>query len=164
MSAQPNDVEGSRTRTWHWVSLSSTITAVHRNLLTTFVIDAPSDDRDATVQFWAGALGASATATRMPQYHILEEAAPPNRVVVQDVGTGRPGVHFDIHTDDLDAEVARLQGLGATMVDDSWAEHPGQWVIMRDPAGMEFCVVFALNPLRPQADRDDFERRARPVG
>ena len=35
---------------------------------------------------------------------------------------------------------------------------------MRDPAGMEFCVVWALNELRPQADRDDFEARAKEVG
>lgn len=137
---------------------------MHRNLLTTFVIDAPSDVRDDTVSFWAGALGADAIATPMPQYHILDEAAPPNRVVVQDVGSGHAGVHFDIHTDDLDAEVARLVELGATVVDDSWTKHPGQWVIMRDPAGVEFCVVYALNPRRPQADRDDFERRAKPVG
>jgi predicted enzyme related to lactoylglutathione lyase len=137
---------------------------VHRNLLTTFVIDAPSAVRDDTAAFWAGALGADVVPTRMPNYHILAAAAPPNRVVVQELEAGPAGVHFDIHTDDLDAEVARLVGLGATVVDDSWKMHPGQWVVMRDPAGLEFCVVFALNPLRPRADRDDFERRARPVG
>ncbi|WP_427924376.1 VOC family protein [Streptomyces sp. cg40] len=54
--------------------------------------------------------------------------------------------------------------IGATMVDRSWAEHPGCWVIMRDPSGQDFCVVHALNELRPQADRDDFERRAKQVG
>ena len=49
------------------------------------------------------------------------------------------------------------------MVDDSFASHPGKWVIMADPAGKEFCVVWALNPLRPQADRDAFERKAKEV-
>jgi predicted enzyme related to lactoylglutathione lyase len=137
---------------------------MHRNLLSTLVIDAPPDARTDTVAFWAGALGAEAVQTRMPQYTILEGAAHPNRVVVQEVGSGHAGVHFDIHTDDLDAEVARLVGLGAVVVDDSWKDHPGAWVIMRDPAGMEFCVVWALNPIRPQADRDDFERRAKEVG
>jgi predicted enzyme related to lactoylglutathione lyase len=141
---------------------------MHRNLLSTFVIDAPSEVRDQTVTFWGEALGATIHQTRMPQYTILEDAARPNRVVVQDVGEGTGhagiGVHFDIHTDDLDAEVQRLVGLGATIVDDSWAEHPGKWVIMRDPTGMEFCVVWALNPMRPQADRDDFEQRATEVG
>ncbi len=137
---------------------------MHRNLLSTFVIDVPSEVRDQTVEFWSAALGATPVATRMADYHILEDAAPPNRVVVQDVGTGSAGVHFDIHTDDLDAEVERLVALGATLVDASWADHPGRWVIIRDPAGMRFCVVWALNQVRPQAVRDDFERRAKQVG
>jgi predicted enzyme related to lactoylglutathione lyase len=137
---------------------------MHRNLLSTFVIDAPSDVRDQTVAFWSAALGATPISTRIPEYHILEDAAPPNRIVVQDVGTGPAGVHFDIHTDDLEAEIERLVALGATLVDRTWADHPGRWVIMRDPAGMEFCVVWALNAVRPQEVRDDFERRAKQVG
>lgn len=137
---------------------------MHRILLNTFIIDAPSEVRDQTVEFWACALGATVTPTRMDAYHVLDGALPPNRVVVQDVGTGTAGLHFDIHTDDLDAEIARLLGLGATMVDASWAEHPGRWVIMRDPAGVQFCVVDALNPLRPPEHREDFEKRAKQVG
>ena len=137
---------------------------MHRNLLSTFVIDVPADVHQQTVAFWSGALGATATPTRLAEYHMLDGAAPPNRIVVQNVGTGSAGVHFDIHTDDLDAEVERLTALGATLVDPSWADHPGRWVIMRDPAGMEFCVVWALNEVRPQEVRDDFERRAKTVG
>ena len=72
-------------------------------------------------------------------------------------------MHFDVHTDDLDAEVERLTALGATVVDDRWKDHPGAWVIMRDPAGIEFCLVNGLNPVRPQPILDDFERRARTV-
>jgi predicted enzyme related to lactoylglutathione lyase len=137
---------------------------MHRNLLSTFVIDVPSNVHEQTVAFWSSALGATATPTRLADYHMLQDAAPPNRIVVQNVGTGSAGVHFDIHTDDLDAEVERLTALGATLVDPSWADHPGRWVIMRDPAGMEFCVVWALNEVRPQEVRDDFERRAKTVG
>ena len=122
---------------------------MHRNLLSTFVINAPSEVRDEIFTFWSAALGAKATPTVMPNYHILENAAPPNRIVVQDVGEGPAGIHFDIHYDDLDAEVERLVTLGATVVDPSWADHPGRWIIMRDPAGMEFCVVWALNEIRP---------------
>lgn len=135
---------------------------MHRILLNTIVIDVPAESQDPAVQFWASALAVEATATPMPQYHVLPDAAPPNRVVVQSVKDGHAGIHFDIHTDDLDAEVARLERCGATLIR-SWADHPGSWVVMRDPAGIEFCVVWALNERRPQADRDDFERRARPV-
>lgn len=136
---------------------------MHRILLNTLVIDAPTDQRDQTVEFWASALGAEAVATPMEQYHILGGAAAPTRMVVQRTGASQPGVHIDIHTDDLDAEVERLVANGAAVVE-SWADHPGSWVIMRDPAGMEFCVVWALNPRRPQADREDFEARAKEVG
>ena len=136
---------------------------MHRILLNTLVIDSPSDARDRAVDFWASALGAEAVATPMPQYHILRDGASPTRMVVQDVQAGHAGVHIDIHTDDLDAEVQRLVAAGAEVVK-SWADHPGSWVVMRDPAGIEFCVVWALNERRPQADRDDFEARAKEVG
>ena len=137
---------------------------LHRILLKTFVIDAPSDVRDQTVSFWARALDAAVAPTAVDEYHILDNASPSNRIVVQDVGSGRAGVHFDIHTDDLDAEIQRLLSLGATMIDDSFANHPGRWVVMRDPAGIEFCVAYALNKLRGQEALDDFERRAKQVG
>jgi len=137
---------------------------MHRSLLTTFVIDVPSDVIDETVAFWSGALDATPLTTKMANYHMLQDAAPPNRIVVQDAGTGAARIHFDIHADDLEAEVARLEALGATVVDRQWVDHPGSWIVMRDPTGMEFCVVWAMNPIRPQAVRDDFERRAKWVG
>ena len=56
--------------------------------------------------------------------------------VLQRPGDGPARVHIDIHTSDREAEVARLSALGATMVDDG--EH---WAIMRDPAGLVFCVI-----------------------
>ncbi|MBB3752803.1 putative enzyme related to lactoylglutathione lyase [Mycolicibacterium sp. BK634] len=137
---------------------------MHRNLLKTFIIDVPSAAKDDTVSFWAHALGATVVPTGVDEYTYLHDASPDNRIVVQDVGSSRAGVHFDIHTDDLDAEITRLLALGATMVDDSFATHPGRWVIMRDPAGLDFCVVDAANPLRGQEAFDDFQRRAKTVG
>ena len=136
---------------------------VTRNLLNTINIDVPAEVVEETVAFWSAALRATPIQTRMPQYTILEKAARPNRLVIQAIEEGDAGVHFDVHTDDLDAEIERLTALGATVVDDQWKDHPGSWVIMRDPAGIEFCLVHGLNPVRPQAILDDFERRARSV-
>lgn len=137
---------------------------MHRVLLSTLLIDSPSEDYELTAQFWAGALGAEQVRPRgMDDYRILDGASEDFRIVVQNVHSGQAGVHLDIHTDDVDSEVARLTGLGATVIDDSFATHPGQWVIMADPAGRQFCVVNALNPLRRQADRDAFERKAKHV-
>jgi hypothetical protein len=57
-------------------------------------------------------------------------------VLVQRLGDGAARVHLDIHTTDRAAEVARLVELGATVV-----EEAEPWTIMRDPAGLLFCVV-----------------------
>ena len=48
-------------------------------------------------------------------------------------------VHIDIETDDIDAEVARLEKLGATV--DTRME---RWVVMRAPSGQRFCIVRGL--------------------
>jgi predicted enzyme related to lactoylglutathione lyase len=135
-----------------------------RNLLNTINIDVPADAAEETIAFWSQALGADVLRTRMDNYTILDHAAEPNRVVVQTVEQGEASVHFDVHTDDLEGEMDRLVALGATVVDDQWKDHPGKWVIMRDPSGIEFCLVYGLNPIRSQAVVDDFEQRAKNVG
>jgi len=56
-------------------------------------------------------------------------------------------MHMDIETDDIPAEVARLQALGATI--DTQME---RWVVMRAPTGHRFCVV--------RVQRDGFSRDA----
>ncbi|TFB48730.1 VOC family protein [Cryobacterium tagatosivorans] len=49
-------------------------------------------------------------------------------------------MHVDFVADDREAEVLRLVGLGATLVDDhdQWNT---RWSVLQDPAGNEFCVV-----------------------
>ncbi|MFB9890201.1 VOC family protein [Planobispora takensis] len=44
-------------------------------------------------------------------------------------------VHLDLLSDDLDAEVKRLTGLGARVV-----ETYEDWVVLADPEGNEFCL------------------------
>jgi hypothetical protein len=52
-------------------------------------------------------------------------------------------IHLDLHADDREAEVARLVGLGATLVEErsrrigTFEEH---WTVLRDPEGNGFCV------------------------
>lgn len=49
-------------------------------------------------------------------------------------------VHLDLHPgESMDDEVARLQGLGATVVR-THSEERGRWTVMADPEGNEFCV------------------------
>lgn len=51
-------------------------------------------------------------------------------------GDGPAKFHVDFHTDDVEAEVARLESLGARRV-----EKVKSWWVMRDPVGLPFCVV-----------------------
>jgi Glyoxalase-like domain len=61
---------------------------------------------------------------------------------VHRIGAGAtPRLHVDIETDDVEAEVQRLERLGAVRV-----EAVATWWIMRDPAGLVFCVVRVRSP------------------
>jgi hypothetical protein len=59
-------------------------------------------------------------------------------------------VHLDIESDDVEAEVARLEALGARRV-----ESVRTWCVMEAPTGQRFCVVRAKAPLegRPGVTR-----------
>lgn len=61
---------------------------------------------------------------------------------VPDAKTVKNRVHLDIQppAGTRDAEVARLTGLGATVVDDRRTEDGLGWVVMADIEGNEFCV------------------------
>ncbi len=62
-----------------------------------------------------------------------------NRVHVDLLGGGGPSVPMDTQRERVAAEVARLEGLGATRLE----EHTDlgvHWVTMQDPEGNEFCV------------------------
>ncbi len=49
-------------------------------------------------------------------------------------------VHLDIETDDIEAEVRRLEELGARRI-----EAVRTWVVMEAPTGQRFCVVRATS-------------------
>jgi predicted enzyme related to lactoylglutathione lyase len=52
----------------------------------------------------------------------------------------RNRLHIDLHSEDWEVDVARLESLGATRV--TWEYAPGaDYVVMADPDGNEFCVV-----------------------
>jgi hypothetical protein len=63
-------------------------------------------------------------------------------VTVTDEKTGlRNRVHLDLQADTTrDDEVARLLGVGATLVDDRRRPDGRGWVVLADPEGNEFCV------------------------
>ena len=58
---------------------------------------------------------------------------------VSDTKRVKNRLHLDLRPDDQAAEVARLEGLGASRVDIGQGDQP--WVVMADPEGNEFCVL-----------------------
>ena len=117
----------------------------HHSRLAGFIIDSRSDDLDTTARFWSAALGlrvADPDSGATGQYAEFA-GAPGDLHVVQKVD--HPSrVHLDIETDDIDAEVARLEALGATRV-----AFVKRWWVMQAPDGQRFCVV----PLRDDNGR-----------
>jgi hypothetical protein len=100
------------------------------------VIDVPPADHERELEFWQAASGQPLEPARYPEYHAAELHGQQFALLVQRLGEGPARVHVDIHTDDLEAEVARLERLGARQV-----ERVHMWQVMRDPAGLLFCVV-----------------------
>jgi hypothetical protein len=114
----------------------------HRSRLCAALVDVPADVYDDTVSFWGHAVGHPNPKPDDddPDYADLGNPIPRLQFMVQRVGAPAR-VHLDIETDDIDAEVRRLTRLGAREV-----ERVKTWVVMKDPAGLLFCVV------RPQFD------------
>jgi hypothetical protein len=111
----------------------------HHSRVSQIVVDADPAAHDATLSFWQAATGQKAThIERFPEFHSLDLAATDVGMLVQRLGDGPSRVHIDIHADDLAAEVARLEALGATV--QRW-DGEAPWCVLRDPAGLLFCVV-----------------------
>ena len=114
----------------------------HGELL--IVIDCADLDRSAA--FWSAALGYTANPAGTGPYRGLEpESGAGIDVLLQrvpDVKGQKNRLHLDLRTPDLDAEVRRVLGLGATLLtsepvtEDGWS-----WHILADPDGNEFCVL-----------------------
>lgn len=112
---------------------------MHHSRLCAIAIDCPSSTALATARFWAGALRAQPKAIDgfdpADPYVTVGKLAG-REVFVQQVGEPEPRLHLDIETDDVEAEVRRLEALGAERV-----EPVSSWWILRDPSGQVFCVV-----------------------
>lgn len=125
---------------------------MHRSRLATIVIDCDEADFEGSVEFWSRALG------REP---LPREGAKPRFVALRGRvgGAGGPyvglqrvpaqerAVHLDIESDDVEAEAARLERLGARV-----KARIRNHVVMLAPSGHAFCVV----PRR----REDFAEHA----
>ncbi|HUY09192.1 MAG TPA: VOC family protein [Candidatus Dormibacteraeota bacterium] len=102
-----------------------------------------TDDVDRAITFWTAALG-YVVRDADPSFAVLTD--PKRRwsnVSLQrteEPKRGRNRVHLDVYSADRDAEVARLEGLGAVRL--PWEYEPDHdHTVMADLDGNEFCVV-----------------------
>ncbi len=121
----------------------------HKSRLATFVIDCKGKDLDLARTFWSAALGYETTLDEDAKYADVHGPEGEPRLLLQAVDHDSR-IHLDIETDDKEAEVARLEALGAKRIG-----AVKRWVVMEAPTGHRFCVV---NPQRP-----DFAENARTV-
>ena len=123
---------------------------MHRSRIGLVLIDHPEEDSEAALSFWGGVQGVTPAQgdADMPEYRSLGTIGT---VALESQRTGAgtpPRLHLDIETDDVPAEVARVLALGATVL-----EERKSYTILRDPAGLVFCVV-------PVQTGELFEREA----
>jgi predicted enzyme related to lactoylglutathione lyase len=120
---------------------------MHQSRLCALLIDCNVDDIEAAATFWSAALGRDIDrghpGTR-GNYVMLE--TPEDEPIVQLQRVAHESrVHLDIESDDIPAEVARLEALGATVVD-----RLERWVVLQAPTGQRFCVVRVQRPGFPK--------------
>jgi hypothetical protein len=123
--------------------------AMHKSKLGGFIIDCRTGDLGAAAAFWGGALGMPVRELPGAEgefYRRLEDRQHDLHIEVQKVE--HPSrVHLDIETDDIEAEVRRLEALGAKRI-----QAVQTWWVMEAPTGQRFCVV--------KAGSAEFEGRA----
>jgi predicted enzyme related to lactoylglutathione lyase len=110
----------------------------HHSRLSTFVLDCNVDDLAPHVEFWSKALGkgvVNADQDGDGKYAELKTERDEPILLLQRVS--HPSrIHLDIEADDVDAEAARLEKLGAKRI-----EKVHTWWVMEAPSGHRFCVV-----------------------
>jgi len=116
---------------------------MHKSRLAGFIIDCRTDDLAAAAAFWGSALGMEIRALPAEEgekYVRLVHRSSELHVEVQKVD--HPSrVHLDIESDDVEAEVQRLEALGARRV-----AQVHTWWVMEAPTGQRFCVVRTSSP------------------
>jgi predicted enzyme related to lactoylglutathione lyase len=108
----------------------------HRSRLAGMIIDCRTDDLDGAAAFWAAVFGSRIRQPEGESYVRLDDQAGLH-LEVQTVDH-ESRVHLDIEADDIPAEVARLEKLGAKKVAEIRT-----WVVMEAPTGQRFCVIRA---------------------
>jgi len=126
---------------------------MHKSRFGVIVIDCEAGNFERDIAFWGQALGYDVKRTHDPEdRRYAELVTPPDQVKVLLQEVDHPSrAHLDIESDDVEAEVMRLEKLGAKRV-----AQIKRWWVMEAPSGHRFCVV---RPQRPDFDKNAHEWR-----
>jgi predicted enzyme related to lactoylglutathione lyase len=101
-------------------------------------------DPQRLAEFWTAALGYCNAGVAGSYVVLVAPDGDSPKLLLQAVTEPKATknrMHFDIETPHVDAEVARLEALGALRLEaDVRHEHGTTWVVLADPEGNEFCV------------------------
>ncbi len=101
---------------------------------------------EASARFWSDALGRDLEFNADEKYTTL---AGELEVIIQHTRPGHQGMHIDIETDNVEAEVTRLEYLGAHKkykIEDWW--------VLEAPGGHAVCVVPVYSDAWPAGATD----------
>jgi hypothetical protein len=116
---------------------------MHKSRLAGFIIDCNTEDLPGATAFWSAALGLD-PLNKEGDYIRLDGSSRDLAIEVQAVK--HPSrVHLDIEADDVEAEVKRLEALGAKRV-----QQVNTWWVLEAPTGQRFCVIRAKTDLAAQ--------------
>ena len=112
----------------------------HRSRLAILLLDLPPEQHVSGSAFWAGVTGRSAAPDPDDgDWASQGSFADGFHLEIQRTDAGiPPRWHVDIETDDIEAEVGRLEALGARR--HRFVEGGNFWQLL-DPTGLVFCVV-----------------------
>ena len=110
-----------------------------------------SNDPNKLASFWTDVLGWRRTYDTDDEVVLEPPKGSPEDGVAPDLlflrvpeeKSAKNRLHLDLRPDDQDAEVRRVEGLGARRVSVGQGAD-ASWVVLADPEGNEFCVLRAL--------------------
>ncbi|WP_110853109.1 VOC family protein [Georgenia satyanarayanai] len=113
--------------------------------MTLSMVTFDTTDADSLATWWAEQTGGEVVERNDGWFVMVAGGSLPVLLAFQKIEDPTPGknrIHLDLTAEDLDAEVDRLLGAGATLVarrgDESF-----RWVTLADPQGNQFCVAAA---------------------
>src|SRR5688572_18284527 len=114
---------------------------MHTSRLAGIIVDCRTTDLDGAAAFWSAAFGVPTVGRDRDLYVTLDADVGGLSIAVQRV-EHESRVHLDIESDDVEAEVRRLEALGARR-----HAQVRTWWVMEAPTGQRFCVTRADEPI-----------------